>query len=124
MHNINHSYLLRNTLNHSPDTLVQIEDLYLSIEKESNDGFDASNENTDVIVVLDNGQKYIASFFTYSNISKLKLEHKKTGEYLSGKYFRVDNMVLIENCSKENIEEVVQYLIDEGDFEYVFRKIT
>lgn len=105
-------------------TPVEIEDLFLSIEKETSETFDATNENTDVIVRLSDGQQYIASFFTYDNIHKLSAEHQKSKEFLSGKYFWIDNMMLVENCSKKNIREVVEYLIDEGDFKYVFRKIS
>ena len=102
---------------------MKIEEIYLSIEKQAIDDFDACNENTDVIVVMDNDAKYIASFFTYRNIEKLKKEHRQSGEYLSGKYFRVDNMVLVECCNKENVRKVVEYLIDEGDFQKAFRRI-
>lgn len=105
--------------------VVKIKDLYLSLEKQTkaNLSFDPSIENTDVIVVLESDEKYIASFFSYKNIEKLKREHQISGEYLAGKFFRVDHMVLVEHCSKDYIQEVVNYLIEEGDFFNTFRKI-
>lgn len=102
---------------------MEIKKIYLTIEIPVTNGFDISNENTDVIVLMENGKKYIASFFTYDNIEKLKKEHQRSGEYLSGKYFRADNMVLIDQCSKEAVREVVEHMIDEGDFYIAFKRI-
>jgi hypothetical protein len=79
--------------------------------------------NTDVVVSLDNGKKYIASFFTYSNIRDMHIHHKQSGDFLYGSYFWNKNMVLIENCSLEDIEPVVNDLIDEGNFNEAFCKL-
>jgi len=92
---------------------------------------DYSNYNTDVIVLIEQEDnhcnlvavKYVATFFTYDNIEELKAIHHKSGEYLNGKYFFFKNMVLINNCSKNNITEVVNHLIEEGDFSEVFRRV-
>jgi hypothetical protein len=103
---------------------LKIEDLYLSIDKQSADGYDAANEYTDVIVQLDNGQKYIASFFSYGSIEKLRCEHEQTGEFLGGKYFRADGMVLVKECTKEIVKEVVEDLMEEGPLDQIFQRIT
>ena len=102
---------------------LEIKKIYLSLEIPGSNGFDISNENTDVIVVMEDGKKYIASFFTYANIEKLRREHQQTGEYLFGKYFRAENMVLIEKCTQEAVREIVEHMIDEGDFYMAFRGI-
>lgn len=87
-------------------------------------------QSTDVIVQLSEGmtthqnrQKYVATFFTYESLLSMKDHHFKTGEYLNGKYFFFKNMVIIDNCSKESITEVVNDLINEGEFEQVFEKL-
>lgn len=103
---------------------MKILDLYLSFEKESENEIEATGAYTDVVVTVDNNNKYIASFFAYDSIEKLNQKHQKTGEYLYGKYFRVEHMVLVEECTESKIREVVQYLIDEDDFKSVFRLIT
>ncbi len=103
---------------------MKVIDIYLSIGKQTTDHIDETGEYTDVVVSLDNGKKYIASFFSYESIEKLKLKHQKTGDYLSGKYFKVDNMVLIERCVEEEIEKVVMDLMDEGEFGRVFKLIS
>lgn len=109
-----------------------IKDLHISAEALSSTGDkDYKNGNTDVIVLLEesseHGEKtiarYIASFFTYQNIIELKSIHKKTGEYLNGKYFYTKNMLLIDDWSLESIRSVIEHLYEEGDFREVFRKI-
>lgn len=114
---------------------LKIKDLYLSaVAKPENNGSGKTrveNSNTDVIVLIEedddfNGKRearYVASFFTYKNIFKMKSRHYKSGEYLNGKYFYSKNMLLIDDCSIENIRIVVDHLIDEGGFREVFRKI-
>lgn len=111
---------------------LYIKELYLSADANLGDGeFDTKNENTDVIVVLESCDpnhvvktaKYVASFFTYENINELKSQHSETGEYLNGKYFFSKNMLLIDDCSMENVRNVVKHLMDEGEFGDVFRKI-
>lgn len=103
--------------------------LYLSAEPNASIGDDSTNFNTDVIILVQEEEdeprivKYVASFFTYANITELRSRHIKTGEYLNGKYFYSKNMVLIDDCSIENIRAVVAQLVEEGEFEEVFRRI-
>lgn len=84
--------------------------------------WDIYSDNTDVIIEFDKGERWVASFFTYSNISKLVEENKKTGEYLGGKYFWSSDMVLVDEVSRERIEEIVKYLIRTGEFVTIFKK--
>lgn len=110
----------------------KIVDIFLTAEvninsKTSNPDF----ENTDVLVHIQEEdqfgiksiKKYIATFFTYNNIIEMKTRNYKSGEYLRGKYFFFKNMVIIDKCSKESICDVVNNLIDEGDFNDVFKSI-
>ncbi|MBC8487237.1 MAG: hypothetical protein H8D45_14505 [Bacteroidetes bacterium] len=85
--------------------------------------YDPKTGNTDVIVILEDGRKYNASFFAYANINKIKLQHQKDGSYLAGSYFWDKNMVLVEDCSMNIIEPVVNDLIDEGNFQEAFREL-
>jgi hypothetical protein len=43
------------------------------------------DENTDVIVKLENGTEWSATFFTYQNIISLSKKNEATGECLNGK---------------------------------------
>ena len=107
----------------------KIRKLYLSDEPRGDGMDDAENFNTDVIAIVEEGEidqrtvKYVASFFTYANIFELQSQHMKTGEFLNGKYFFSKNMLLIDNCSMENVLRVVHELLEEGTFKEVFRRI-
>lgn len=79
--------------------------------------------NTDVIVYLENGKKFIASFFTYSNILDMQIHHQLDGTYQNGSYFWDRNMVLVKDCTLQIIEPVVNDLIDEGNFREAFREL-
>lgn len=85
------------------------------------DGWDVNNDNTDVIVTFDNNERWVASFFTYSNIGKLTKKNQKSGECLNGKYFWSSDMLLIDEVSRKNIEKVIEHLIRENEFKTIFR---
>lgn len=102
---------------------LKVSKIYITSEHVKEEQPGAGTENTDVIVVLDDGSKYTASFFTYAFIEHTRMVNKLTGENLGGKYFWAKNMVLIEDCSAELIKPVVKAIIDEGEFNDVFRKL-
>lgn len=98
--------------------------IWIEAEERAEGEWDINNDNTDVIVTFENGSRWVASFFTYSNIEKLTQNNKKTGECMNGKYFWSSDMILIDEVSRKCIEEVVKYLIAEGKFENIFRQCT
>ena len=102
---------------------LEIDRLYLSGISESEEDVDFDNTNTDVIVVLNNGQKYIAAFFTIKNVEVINLQNEYEGRNLEGKYFWAKNMVLVARCDPDSVEAVVKNLIEEGDFKEVFKRI-
>ncbi|MEM1319656.1 MAG: hypothetical protein AAGG75_05330 [Bacteroidota bacterium] len=102
---------------------LEIEKIYLSAEQSSDDDFDYNNGNTDVLVKLQNGDTYVAAFFTYQQIPSLIQEHQQNGAYLQGAYFQAPNMLLIDTCQPERVRRVVKHLMEEGDFLQVFRKL-
>ncbi|MCB0629152.1 MAG: hypothetical protein R2824_18785 [Saprospiraceae bacterium] len=87
------------------------------------EAIDYADNYTDVIVEMENGAVYVASFFTYQSISSLIDKHRMNGEYLGGKYYWAEDMVLIDKCGMEDVKKVIQHLIEEGDFLEVFRKL-
>lgn len=88
------------------------------------DGWDINNDNTDVIVEFKSGTRWIASFFTYSNISRIVEKNRSTGECLCGKYYWSSDMVLVDEVSRERIKEVINHLISEGEFEAIFSRCS
>lgn len=103
---------------------MEIKEILLSASVQDTDNFDAKSENTDVVVELSNGNKYAAPFFAYGNIEKLVEEYKVSGENLGGKYFYAHNMILVEECTEEGVREVVEDLIEEGEFLLIFKRIS
>ena len=82
-----------------------------------------SNDNTDVVVKLEDGKKYWATFFTYQNIEFLTKKNREYGENLSGKYFWSRNMILIDEINRNLIEEVVEEMLNESCFDSAFEEI-
>ena len=75
------------------------------------------DDNTDVIVTLSDGSKWVASFFSYKNICSLSENNRETGECLSGKYFWASDMILADEVSRERIEEIIAHLMRQGPLE-------
>ncbi len=79
------------------------------------------DDNSDVLVTLDDGERWSATFFTFSNIAALREKNRSTGECLSGHYFYATNMVLIDRLTRDSIVRLVEDLLRSGEFESAFR---
>ncbi|MFC5591059.1 hypothetical protein ACFPRA_19445 [Sporosarcina soli] len=96
----------------------------LWIETEQCDcNIDIYDDNTDVIVTMNDGTKWTASFFTYKNIESLRLKNQQTGENLNGLFLWSSNMILIEKIDRTLLERVISNLMEEGLFVQVFTRI-
>ena len=103
---------------------LSIKQIFISAEERINEPFDPCTGNTDVIILLNNNKKYAASFFSFKNIEVQVAENKRlSNSALNGKYLCFSNMVLIECCTRELIINVVEEMIDEGEFLRVFQKL-
>lgn len=100
-------------------------DIWIESEEKGSiiNGDKYDNDNTDVIVTLDDKCRYIATFFTYKNIENIRNKNKKTGECNSGKYFWASDMIIVEKTDRLTIEETIEFLISSDEFKQVFRKI-
>jgi hypothetical protein len=78
------------------------------------------DDNLDVAVTFADGTRWVATFFTYTNIATLRAHYQESGECLSGKYFWASDMILVDEVSRERIEEVIDHLLKECAFERVF----
>ncbi|MEQ1764458.1 MAG: hypothetical protein ABL984_15115 [Pyrinomonadaceae bacterium] len=104
-------------------TKSSIQEIWLEAEQWADGEWNLNDDNSDVIVIFENGEKWIASFFTYQNIQTLVEKFRESGECLSGAYFRASDMILIDELSRSRIESVINDLIREGEFETAFDKI-
>ena len=82
--------------------------------------WDPDNDNIDVEVIMIDGQRFCATFFTIKNINKLIQNYKKTGECKNGLYFWASDAILVEQITEDVIRESVDDLINNGEFERAF----
>lgn len=99
---------------------LKVKKVLLTSDFVSSDDEHKESGNTDVVVVLENGKKYIASFFSYKYVNEITQKNVKSGEYMHGDYFWDKNMILVKECTLKTIEPVIQNLIEEGEFQEVF----
>ena len=88
-----------------------------------NQELDLTNDNVDVEVIFDNGDRYSATFFTVRNIQFLLDQYKKTGECSYGLYFWASDMIIVENISENTIRDTVFDLLHSGEFYTSFSKL-
>jgi len=100
----------------------EIESIWIEAEEWPPDEWNPLTDDTDVTVKLTDGTCWVASFFTYQRIRTIVEESKMSGEFLHGKYFWISDMILVDEVSRERIEEVVKHLLSEDMFQEVFRR--
>ena len=100
----------------------KIRSIWISLESK---GFitaeEALDQNTDVVVTLTTGERYVATFFTYQNICTLTQKNRSTGEWLNGKYFWASDMLLIASIDRASIEQVIEDLIADNCWPAAFK---
>ncbi len=80
--------------------------------------------NADALLTFADGTRWWATFFTYANITALSEKNRQTGENLSGKYFWAPHMILIDDVSRQRIEEVVAHLIETCEYHEIFEQLA
>lgn len=78
------------------------------------------DDNTDVIVTLADGTRWVATFVTYANVQSLAVKNRQTGECLAGTYLWVSDMVLIDRLTRSRIEAVIEHLQQTDSFTRLF----
>lgn len=85
---------------------------------------DPSDDNTDVLVTLDDASRWAATFVTYQNVETLRRKNAQTGECLAGRYMWASNLIVVDETSRRAIEAVVADLRATGEFESAFQKLV
>ena len=88
-----------------------------------NEPLDYEDLSTDVIVDLDNGDRYIATFFTYKSLTSMIESDVQSGDSYTEHYYRILNMVLIKDFNKGDLRAIIERMISEGDFQVIFTRI-
>ena len=100
--------------------MTGIKEIWIEAEEWAEGEWNYENCNTGVSVILENGEEYGATFFTYSNIEELTNKNKVTRECLNGKYFWAACMIFIDKCSRNDIEIVIKKLFSDNELTKMF----
>jgi hypothetical protein len=73
-----------------------------------------SVENVDAEIVLANGSRWSVTFLTLDEIGRIMTRWAHSGEYKSGAYFRVPDLVISRRPGIANMLAAVEDLIDHG----------
>jgi len=98
--------------------------IWIEAEEWPSGSWTPDDVNSDVIVTRADGSRWVASFFSYKNIQTLTQKNTRTGECLSGANFWSSDMFLMDKVSRQHIEEVIDHLIRENEFEMVFTQLS
>lgn len=101
---------------------MKIQEIFLSEELE-NELLDYGQLNTDVIVCLKEGGKYKANFIALKKLRKEFETHQKKATNYARQYYWSENMVIVKNMNKKNLLPMIEYMIEEGDFQLIFEKL-
>lgn len=100
-----------------------IKNIVLTAEQRADSPIDYEDLNTDVIVQFDNGDNYIATFYSLKRLKNMLETGTQGSDCISGPYYKVLDMVLVEDFKSGNLLSVIECMIAEGDFQLAFRKI-
>lgn len=100
-----------------------ITEIILTAERLKNEPVDYGDLSTDVIVHFDNGDKYIATFFSHKSLKNMFEADMHSGDFYAEHYYKILSMVLIKDFNNGNLQSVIECMISEGDFQLIFKKI-
>lgn len=72
---------------------------------------DDSVANADVELINPDGARWSATVLTVPEIQRLMLRHRDTGECLGGAYFRVADLLILDEPSLSSLVAVVEELV-------------
>lgn len=100
----------------------------MTAEHESQGSLDYSNMSSDVIVEIEDEdshliESYVAPFYSCSHLENLLRDYKEEKEYHDGRAYMMLNEVLVRDLQKDNLRAIIERMVEEGDFQLVFKKI-
>lgn len=86
-------------------------------------GYDPLDDNSDVVVTLEDGSQWAATFVTFQNVASLTEKNRRTGECLSGRYLDIPHLILVEELSRPLIETAVEDILKTGALGPCFQRL-
>lgn len=102
---------------------ILITNIILTAELQQGNPIDYEDLNTDVIVNFDNGDRYVATFFSHKALNNTIEADIQSGDFYSKQYYRILNLVLVKDFNNGDVRSVIDSMIAEGDFQLIFKKI-
>lgn len=88
------------------------------------ESWDIHDDNIDVHVELEDGQRFCPSFFTLKNLETLFKKNRLTGECASGLYLWSSDMILVEDLRLETIHRTIEDLINTGELSHACQRLS
>lgn len=73
------------------------------------------DDNVDVLIDLEDGRSYAATFFTITNLQALMDRHRASNEFAGGSYIWAKDMIVVKSISREIIEVAIADLVVSGE---------
>ncbi|MOA38293.1 hypothetical protein D3C78_1599630 [compost metagenome] len=74
------------------------------------------------MVTFPDSTRWISNFYTSKCIESMRKDYAKSGACLSGAYWCASSpVIIVDNISRERIEQVIDELIDQNTFQAVFQ---
>lgn len=105
------------------DTRAKFENYRFRIDRTSSEPYDTENEAVDVRIKARNGEEYSANFTTPRFLNYMFEKNKRTGECLSGTYFCMPGMIIVEKLTEDNLKRTIDDLINNFEIEEYFKKV-
>ena len=102
---------------------MNVTKIYLS-EEEDNGKLNYDVLHTDVIVQSDTGHTYCAKFIAIQKLIDDIKAHRESEKNPSSKYYWSKHMVIVNDIDKQDLVPIVNHMIQEGDFQMIFRKLS
>ena len=91
-----------------------------AFEVESNPNIE--NTSTDVLVEMKDGRRYVATFYSQQCLDE-KLSEYRNGNPSEQHYIWFQNLIVVRLMEESHIALIVNEMIEEGDFQLIFKKI-
>ena len=103
---------------------ASVVEIWIEAEERCEHRDDSYDDNSDVVVGLDDGSRWAATLHSYQNVKTLIDKNRVTGECLSGSYLWSRHMILVERITRDCIEGVIGDLITSGEFATAFERLS
>ncbi len=83
----------------------------------------AEQDCVDVLMSLDDGQRFAATFTTLLYLRNLFTKNASTGECCAGGYLWIAHLIIVQRLSSDSIEQSLSDLLDKGEHERCMERV-